>query len=124
MQLRKERPEAVHSLGAFGIILESVALHIRGVEDLVRLMAARRAAHPLVALVDDRVQVALAERLSLVLIIERLCTERLDVRKAADRRRLDRLAAAVDAAARAAHDFHNVVIPRPSQSLRAARSHC
>ena len=55
------------------IQLESVTLDIGGVEKLMCLMAARLTTDPLIALMNDRVQMALAERLCLVLIIESLC---------------------------------------------------
>ena len=79
-------------------------------QQLVCLMAAGLATHPFVALLDDGVQVALSERLGRVLIVEGFCTQGLNVREAANRRRLNRLAAAVYATARATHDFHDVVV--------------
>ena len=74
-------------------------------QQLVCLMAAGLAAHPFVALLDDGIQVALSERLGRVLIVEGFCTQGLNVREAANRRRLNRLAAAVYATARALSIF-------------------
>ena len=46
--------------------LETIALDVRRMQQLVCLMAAGLAAHPFVALLDDGVQVALSERLGRV----------------------------------------------------------
>ena len=58
---------------------------------------------------DDRILMRLSDRQISVLFVERLTSELRDIDPVSDSRRLDRLTAAVYAAAGACHDFHEVI---------------
>src|SRR5690606_19703231 len=78
-------------------------------EQFVSPVASRMSKVFLVKLLHERVVLRLPERQVLVLFVQGLCPFRPEVDPASDLRRLYRLAAAVDAAARARHYLYEVV---------------
>ena len=98
-----------HPIGA-GTGFEARAGHVMGVQQLVRLMAAGLAQVLRVNLFNQWALMALAQRQVFVLVIKGLGALGLQVGEIAHIGGLNRLAATVDAAARAAHDLDEPVI--------------
>ncbi len=86
------------------------ALYIGGVQQLVSLMAVGLAEELIVKLLDIGILVALADGLILILNVKSLGALGADIAIAANGSADDRLTAAVYAAARAAHDFDEVIL--------------
>ena len=91
-------------------LLVDGALYIGRMEELVSLVAAGLLQILIVQGLYVLVEVGQTQGLCRILGIQSLCTLSTQVGEVADRCRLDRLTAAVDAAARASHDLDEVYL--------------
>lgn len=90
--------------------MELLSFNICSMKNLVCLVAARLFEELLVNLLDYRAVVRLSERKIEVLLIQSLCTLRLQISEVAHACRLNRLTAAVYTAARTAHNLDELII--------------